>query len=506
VKICPVEEERQLSMSGSEKNHNQMQSEYPLKYAQIAIDSIDIAIFCTDRVGKVTYANDAAVKLFGYCREEFLELNIGKLDHGMDSPQWQDHWLEIQRKQRLSFEATYWRRDGRPLPVEIRAVYMSDDEEEVYCSFVIDISALNISDRIRQNYELVFRKAMDETSDGVWDRNHRTGEIHYGENWASVLGYTKEDLQCGEISWEKLLHPEDKEQTLQTLRDHISGKTPKYKAEFRLRNSKGDWQWIYARGKIIEYNEEGVPLRFVGTHTDITSRKEMENSLLKRTEETKLFAYSVAHDLKNPALSIHGLVERFSKNLAQLSEDERRLYCDRIIDSSEQIVDLVEKINSYIYSKENIRSFEDIYLKEVVSVSREEFAAQLQFRSIKWHEFQENPIIRMDRVAIIRVFRNLIENALKYGGENLSEIKIGYKDAPDFHIISVKDNGAGMCPEDKEIIFKPFERSRSSAGKHGSGLGLAIVKEIAANHKGEVWVEPGKNNNTTFYFAISKNL
>lgn len=488
------------------KNHSKKQSKYPLKFAQDVFDIIDIAIFWTDCTGQIIYVNNAAVKHFGYDREELVALNIIQLGHGIDIQKWQDHWAEIQQKKQLSFETTHKKRDGRALPVEIKAAYLSDKQSEAYCAFVIDITELKVSERIRQNYEVVFRKAMDETSDGVWDRNHKTGEIHYGDNWASVLGYTKEDLESGKISWEKLLHPEDKELTIQTLRDHISGKTPKYNAEFRLKNSKGDWQWIYARGKIIEYNEDGIPLRFVGTHTDITARKEMENSLLKRTEETKLFAYSVAHDLKNPALSIHGLVERFSKNLAQLSEDERRLYCDRIIDSSDQLVNLVEKINSYIYSKENVRNFDDIYLKEVVSASREEFAAQLQFRSIQWHEFSDNPIIRMDRVAMIRVFRNLIENALKYGGENLSEIRIGYKNTPGYHVISVKDNGVGMRVEDKEIVFKPFERSVSSKGKQGSGLGLAIVREIAANHKGEVWVEPGKKNGTIFYFAISKNL
>lgn len=493
-------------MSRGRDNYSKKQSDYPLNFAQIAVDNVDIAIFWFDRTGKVTYANNTAVKHFGYSSEELLSLNIIQLDLGLDTTKWQNHWLEIQQHQQLSFETSYLNRDGRALPVEIRAVYIHDNELEAYCVFVIEITELKVSERIRENYEVVFRKAMDETSDGVWDRNHKTGEIHYGDNWATVLGYTKEDLQSGEISWEKLLHPEDREQTIQTLRDHISGKTPKYNAEFRLKNSRGDWQWIYARGKIIEYNEEGVPLRFVGTHTDITSRKEMESSLLKRTEETKLFAYSVAHDLKNPALSIHGLVERFSKNVAQLSEDERRLYCDRIIDSSEQIVDLVDKINTYIYSKENIRSFEYIDLKEVVSASREEFAAQLQFRSIQWHEFQDNPKIRMDRSAIVRVFRNLIENTLKYGGENLSEIWIGYKSTPSYHIISVKDNGVGMRAEDKEIVFKPFERSKSSNGKHGSGLGLAIVREIAANHKGEVWVEPSKKNGITFYFAISKHL
>lgn len=493
-------------MSENEGNHSIQYNELSPAFAQNAIDCVEISIFWTDKSGRIVHANDAAVHYYGYNRDELLSQYIWQLDHSMESKKWQNHWAEIKKKRRLSFETTHWRSDGRAFPVEIRAVFLHDDDVEMYCLFAIDLTELKISERIRKNYEIVFRKAMDETSDGVWDRNHKTGEIHYGDNWASVLGYTQEDLQSGSISWEKLLHPEDKEQTLQTLRDHISGKTPKYNAEFRLKNSKGDWQWIYARGKIIEYNEDGLPLRFVGTHTDITSRKEMESSLLKSTEETKLFAYSVAHDLKNPALSIHGLVERFSKNLTQLSEEERRLYCDRIMDSSEQIVGLVEKINSYISSKENIRSFEDIYLKELISISREEFAAQLQYRSIRWHEFSDNPIIRMDRVAMLRVFRNLIENALKYGGEKLSDIWIGYKDTSSYHIISVKDNGVGMKLEDKDIVFKPFKRSISSKGIHGSGLGLAIVREIATNHKGEVWIDPSKNSGIAFYFAISKNL
>jgi PAS domain S-box-containing protein len=492
-------------MSNGKKHLYGKHIESSPQLAQNALDLVDIAILWVEENGEVIYVNDAAVNLFGYNKEELLASNIFQLDTNLDVQLWQNQCSKIKKNLKFSSETTYRKKDGQPLPVEIKAVYLYDTSD-VYCVFIIDVTDLKLSEKIRKDYEDVFRKAMDETSDGVWDRNHLTGEIHYGDNWASVLGYTREDLQSGQLSWEKLLHPEDKEKTLQTLRDHISGKTPKYNAEFRLKNSSGNWQWIYARGKIIEYSKDGIPLRFVGTHTDITARKEMESSLLQSTEETKLFAYSVAHDLKNPALSIHGLVERFSKNLAQLSEDERRMYCDRIIDSTEQIVDLVEKINSYISSKENIRVFEDTYLKDVVSESRKEFAAQLQYRSIQWYEFEENPVIRMDRVAMLRVFRNLIENSLKYGGDALSKIWIGYNSNHDYHIISVRDDGAGMRSEDKELVFKPFERSGSSQGKHGSGLGLAIVKEIAVNHKGEVWVEPSEEKGVAFYFAISKDL
>jgi signal transduction histidine kinase len=303
-----------------------------------------------------------------------------------------------------------------------------------------------------------------------------------------------------------LLHPEDRERAVQALRNHLRGETDNYEAEFRLRNNDNQWQWIHARGKIIEYDTDGKPLRFVGTHTDITSRKMMEDSLVKSTEETKMFAYSVAHDLKNPALAVRGLAVRFRTKLFELTETQKQMYCDRIMESSDQIVELIEKINDFISSKETSPVFVAVPLKEIVRTSRNEFAAQLQYRSIAWREFAENPIIRLDRMSIIRVLRNLIENSLKYGGPGLSKITIGYQNTPGYHVISVLDNGVGMTVEDAEKIFQPFERTGRSAEQGGSGLGLAIVKEIANKHKGEVWVEPNKKRGVQFCFAISKSL
>ncbi|HKJ64399.1 MAG TPA: sensor histidine kinase, partial [Desulfopila sp.] len=159
-----------------------------------------------------------------------------------------------------------------------------------------------------------------------------------------------------------------------------------------------------------------------------------------------------------------------------------------------------------ISSKESAPTFEDLPLKDVVGTSREEFEAQLQYRQIVWEEFPENPTIRLDRSTIIRVLRNLIENALKYGGPQLSKISIGYQNTPGYHIITVRDNGVGMKVEDSERIFRPFQRKNSSPEQTGSGLGLAIVKEIATRHKGEVWMEPNRKRGVKFCFAISKDL
>lgn len=123
------------------------------------------------------------------------------------------------------------------------------------------------------------RLALDASSDGVWDRNLMTDEVYCGDNWLSVLGFTAKDCQELRLSWEELLHAEDKSRVLKAREEHILGRTNRYEVAFRMRNKAGKWQWILSRGKVIEWDTQGRPLRFIGTHTDITKHKEMESEL-----------------------------------------------------------------------------------------------------------------------------------------------------------------------------------------------------------------------------------
>jgi signal transduction histidine kinase len=112
--------------------------------------------------------------------------------------------------------------------------------------------------------------------------------------------------------------------------------------------------------------------------------------------------------------------------------------------------------------------------------------------------------VRADRLSLLRVFRNLFDNALKYGGDRLSEIRLGYEESGDCHIFSVHDNGVRVKTEDLERIFGLFQRNSTSMGIDGSGLGLAIVKEAEERHHGSVWVESESGGGSTFFFSISK--
>lgn len=149
---------------------------------------------------------------------------------------------------------------------------------------VIDISEQKRVEEKLQENEQYFRLALDATSDGVWERNPQTGEIYYGENWAKILGYSSQEIKEENITWEDLLHPDDKERSMAEVQKYLEGRTKTYVAEFRMRCKGGAWKWIRAKGKVVEWDSNGKPLRFVGTHTDISDRKHTEGNL-RNSEE-----------------------------------------------------------------------------------------------------------------------------------------------------------------------------------------------------------------------------
>lgn len=369
-----------------------------------------------------------------------------------------------------------------------------------------DITKRKDAEKALQESEKYFRLALDATSDGVWDRNLRTGEIYYGENWAKMLGYTTEELKSKRLRWENLLHPDDRADTLAAVKNHLEGHTSRYSAEFRMKNKAGVWLWILARGKVMEWDENNHPLRFVGTHCDISDRKKAEEELQGSSNKIKRFAYSVVHDLKNPAVTIHGLVKHLHKKYSETLDEKGMNFLEQIMRSSKQVADLVDKINIFISTRENLLALEKVSLQETLSIIREEFSTKLTLRAIKWLEPENLPEIIVDRIALLRVVRNFVDNSLKYGGPGLSKIEIGYKESDQFHILFVRDDGVGLQQEESEGILGMFKRKKTTIGIEGTGLGLAIIKEIAEQHQGKVWLEKGVKKGITFYISFSKSL
>ena len=235
--------------------------------------------------------------------------------------------------------------------------------------------------------------------------------------------------------------------------------------------------------------------------------KELRNAnekLQKASEKIKSFAYSVSHDLKSPSVSLIGLTNRLYENYGTQLDEKGKKYCDHIRKAAEQIHSLVGMINSFITAKEMPLKIKEINLEEILNDIETIYSEQLSERNIKWIVPDELPVIRADRVCITRMFANLVENALKYGGNDLHRISIGIDENSRDYTISVEDDGKGLKTVDSLDIFQPFERLCKSNKVEGSGLGLTIVKEIAEKHGGDVWYDSGYEKGAIFHISISK--
>lgn len=130
--------------------------------------------------------------------------------------------------------------------------------------------------------------AFINTNDGLWEWDIITNKTFFSTQWKEMLGYSNSEIANNYSEWERRLHPKDLPVAKEALSKHFEGKTSHFTAEFRMRTKGGSYKWILARGKVTEYSAEGKPLRILGTHTDITERKKLEEEIRQGEERYRI--------------------------------------------------------------------------------------------------------------------------------------------------------------------------------------------------------------------------
>ena len=462
------------------------------------------AIYISSREGEFIDVNRATFKLFGFTREEL----IGKLHiQGLyfQPSEREKFQQEIEQKGAVrDFEIKLQKKDGSVMDCLLTStVRLSPDNRILgYQGIIRDVTEFKRAEKALQESEARYRAVVEDQTEPIC--RLLPNRIITFVNQAYCRFFEKKYEQLVGHAF-KLPMPEEDQTIAEGLFVSLSPENPVSTSEHRVIMPNGEIRWVQWTNRMV-LDEHGHLIEFQSVGRDITKRKTIEEELKKSSEKIKLFAYSVSHDLKNPAIVLYGLTKHLKKCYGDALDDEGRHFCDQISKTSEQIFDLVEKINLFISTKESLLTIETVKLKEITQMVKEEFSPQFNIQQIAWEEPKDLPEIRADRISLLRALRNLVDNSLKYGGDELSKITIGYNDSPDFHTLFVKDDGVGLKKEASKNVFGWFTRFETSKGIEGTGLGLSIVKEIAERHGGTVWMEPGPIKGITFYLSIFKDL
>ncbi|MDZ7795472.1 MAG: PAS domain S-box protein [Spirochaetia bacterium] len=143
-----------------------------------------------------------------------------------------------------------------------------------------------------QDKEEQLNLAMDAENHGYWDWDLDTNKAYFSPKYCEMLGYEPDELPGDYRTWEKLLHPEDKEHALETVREKLKHGQA-FELEFRMQTKSGNWKWIKGKGNLYYIDQNGVPHRFVGTHEDITERKQAEEKLKIREQNLHITLNSI---------------------------------------------------------------------------------------------------------------------------------------------------------------------------------------------------------------------
>ena len=148
--------------------------------------------------------------------------------------------------------------------------HLSDSEQ----ALKVRVKSLHVSEE-RLSLALIV------TNSGIWDWNVKTGAVYFNPNYFRLSGYEPDEFPHTYDEWEKRVHPADVERAKTAIAAYLSGESGAYAVEFRFEKKDGSWMWVLSQGQIFERDEKGDPVRFTGTHTDISKRKRVEEALLE---------------------------------------------------------------------------------------------------------------------------------------------------------------------------------------------------------------------------------
>ncbi len=234
-------------------------------------------------------------------------------------------------------------------------------------------------------------------------------------------------------------------------------------------------------------------------------RKSEEDLRVLNAAKNKFFSI-IAHDLKSPFHTVMGYSQLLSKEYHLYSDEEREKFAQNIFKSANTIFKLLSNLLEWSRAQTNRLTFNPIDIEFVLIydnvVNLLKSNADRKKVSIR-ADFDESREVFADPIMLETVVRNLISNAIKYTGEE-GEVVVSFSQTDREYMISVKDNGIGISPENLEKLFQIDSKvkQKGTQNEDGSGIGLILCKELIDKHRGRIWVESTPNMGSSFYVTL----
>jgi light-regulated signal transduction histidine kinase (bacteriophytochrome) len=234
---------------------------------------------------------------------------------------------------------------------------------------------------------------------------------------------------------------------------------------------------------------------------DVTERERSRAELLRSNHDLRQFAFAASHDLRAPLRSISGYLGMLQARFASTIDEAARDLIERALAAVKQVDRLTDDLLTYARADAEATPAVDTDSNAALAESLRLLEAPIADSGARI-DSADLPVLRTDPRALVRLFQNLLDNAIKYRGEQPLAILVRAERAPSQWIFSVSDNGIGVEPEYRERIFGLLQRLHTQRAYPGTGMGLALCRRIVERLGGTIWVQSNAGGGSTFCFSI----
>lgn len=380
-------------------------------------------------------------------------------------------------------------------------------------------SALNFSQAREMESEESFRFMAENIPNIVW-RSDAEGRIDFiNTQWTNYTGLSIKEARGK--GWEKVLNPDDAADLAKRWKNALQT-GERVEMNMRIKGRDGNFYWFHSKIEPIK-DTDGNIIMWIGTNTDvdneIKSAAELERKVSERTlelskaieelrrsnQDLEQFAYVASHDLNEPIRMVSSYTKLLEKRFGKQMGAEADEFIHFISEGADRMQALIKDLLAYSRVGKQDLYFNDVDLNRVLVQVEKNLHEKIDINAAEIH-YKQLPVIPGLGNTLVQLFQNLIENSLKFRGENCPEIDIDFTRENDNWLFKISDNGIGMDQQYADKIFVIFQRLHTRDKYDGTGMGLAIVKKIVELHNGSIWLKSELGKGTTFFIKLPAEM
>jgi PAS domain S-box-containing protein len=448
-----------------------------------AFEDASIGMALTSATGQFMLTNQALCQLLGYSKEELAEMKFADITHPDDlaDSDAKRQELAVGMDSVVQWEKRYIHADGHAVWVQMNVAPVRDSEGKIsyHLSQVQDITDRQEAQALLAASEHRWKQTFQSAPAGVGLVNVESGRLlTVNQAGCDMFGYSEQEMLTRTLG--ELTHPDDRDESVARLRRVITGEIPSSHAKLRYLRNDGSTGHALVAAALLE-DPGDSPLRLVVHFVDITDRVAAEQRLADLLAAKDQLIASVSHELRTPLTAVVGYAHLLNDEASGLSPAERKEMTASIVSQGTDLANIIEDLLVEARADTDTLTLArvpvDIRAQTAQVLENLDAAARVELVG-------PSPRALADPARVRQIIRNLITNALRYGGDR---IQARVEDTGSSVRLIVSDNGPGVPLEEQDLIFAPYHRAHTSKGLTASvGLGLTVSRRLAILMDGDL--------------------